>query len=199
LQELAKSEGATASALVATWKDSDIKAITAAFETALRSRRISLVVSSSISLPALGNRVAKACVKGFNRHLSRYKLRPCGGQGYPDTRLERLKDGQSFAFEIIAKSSFNPADTNRVVLTCGTNKLRRSFDSGRPIYHLLATVLYKRVRQGPTRRIFLKGMRLDFLEPWSPVQTRYESSVNHHLLSRGRHKSRLLDAPARKL
>jgi hypothetical protein len=38
--------------------------------------------------------------------------------------------------------------------------------------------------------ILIKGLRFDFLQPWTPIPKRYESSVSHRLLSLGKHKPR---------
>ncbi|MEA3188922.1 MAG: hypothetical protein QOD99_2752 [Chthoniobacter sp.] len=52
-----------------------------------------------------------------------------------------------------------------------------------PIHHLLCTVLY---RISPTTAE-IHAIRLDFLEPPTPVNVRLEASVNHKILATGSH------------
>lgn len=190
--KLAKYEGTPVISLTSPWRTEDVKSITAEFTRALRRCTIDLYVPGATSTPALGNRVADALATGLEKHLSRYKLCPCRGQGYPDRRLLRIDDQRSFALELKAKTRFNPRDTNRVILTSGSRKLRRSFAPRQPICHLLATVLYSKRREGRRCRIVIDGLRFDFLEPWTRVQKRYEASVNQYLLSKGNHSTRLI-------
>jgi len=190
--KLAKYEGMPAIRLAAPWRPGDVQSITKDFSQALRRCSIDLSVPGATSTPALGNRVADAVADGLDQHLVGYKLRRCVGQGYPDRKLLRVNDNRSFALELKAKTEFNPRDTNRVILTCGSRKLRRSFGTRRPICHLLATVFYAKSRSGRRCRIAISGLRFDFLEPWTPVRKRYEASVNQHMLSKGKHSTRLL-------
>ena len=189
---LAKYEGMPSVRLAARWKRGDVKSITNDFSRALRRCSIDLSVPGGTSTPALGNRVADAVADGLDQHLVRYRLCRCTGQGYPDRRLLRVRDNRSFALELKAKTEFNPRDTNRVILTCGSRKLRRSFGTRQRICHLLATVFYTKSRSGRRCRIVINGLRFDFLEPWTPVRKRYEASVNQHMLSKADHSTRLL-------
>lgn len=190
--KLAKHEGRPAVNLVSRWKSSDINQISRAFDTALKRADINLAVDGTTSIQALGNRVADAVAEGLGKHLQRYRLCSCSGQGYPDRRLQRRRDKRSFAFELKAKTRFNPEDTNRMILTSGSGKLRRNFPTGKPICHLLATVMYSKRRLGDRCRVLIKELRFDFLEPWTHVQRRYEASVNQRMLSKGKHATRQL-------
>ncbi len=190
--KLAQYEGTPAVNLVSRWKPTDVAAISSAFDAALDGSRIDLRVKGSTSVQALGNRVADAVAAGLGKSLRKYRLCHCSGQGYPDRRLQGVSDKRSFAFELKAKTRFDPRDRNRVILTSGSRKLRRNFPQGKPICHLLATVLYSKDRCGSAWRVLIKGLRFDFLEPWSPIQKRYEASVNQHLLSKGKHATRLI-------
>lgn len=192
--KLAKHEGMPALSLASPWSPDDVNSITKDFSRALKNCSIDLSVPKGTSTPALGNRLADAVADGLDRHLLRHKLLRCAGQGYPDRRLLRVKDNRSFALELKAKTEFNPRDTNRVILTCGSRKLRRSFGTRQPICHLLATVFYSQTSCGRCSRVVVQGLRFDFLEPWTPVQKRYEASVNAHLLSRGKHFTRAISA-----
>lgn len=191
-RRLAKYEGTPATELVAPWKSSDVNSIARAFEIATRRARIEFSVETNTSVQALGNRVADAVVNGLEDYLGRYKLCHCSGQGYPDRRLLRLKDSRSFALELKAKTRLDPHDTQRIILTCATGKLRRNFRRGEPICHVLATALYSMSREGKRRRVIVNGLDLDFLEPWTLVQNQYQASVNQRLLAKGNHASRLL-------
>ena len=57
-----------------------------------------------------------------------------------------------------------------------------------PIRHLLTTICY-RVIDGAYR---VTDVRLDFLQPTTEVQVRFEASVNHRILNSGNHPSRML-------
>lgn len=190
--KLADYEGTPAANLVSRWKPRDVKKISQAFDTALDRSVIDLSVKGSTSVQALGNRVADAVAEGLGKCLRAYRMCECSGQGYPDRRLEALRENRSFAFELKAKTRFNPRDTNRVILTSATRKLRRNFPAGKPICHLLATVLYSKLPRGRRCQVSIEGLRFDFLEPWTRIQKRYEGSINQRLLSKGRHRTRLI-------
>jgi len=182
--------------MVAEWVRSDIRSVTHAFQLATKRSRIFFHVDPEISAPSLGNRVANEFVNGVAEILPHYSLAECPGNGYPDRILKRLRDGRRFAFELKAKTGFDPADGHRVVLTSTGKKLRRHFSPDTPICHLLATVFYSRCQDGSRWRIAVEGLRLDFLSPATPVEVRWEASVSHRLLSRAPHPIRLL-MPAR--
>jgi hypothetical protein len=97
--------------------------------------------------------------------------------------LVQNSSGLKVAFEIKATSDWNPADSNRRVLTSSSEKIRRAFKT--PIYHLLCTLLY--TVQPDSARI--DAVRLDFIEPTTSVNVRLEASVNHKILASGPHKS----------
>ena len=67
-----------------------------------------------------------------------------------------------------------------------SKKLRRLFSA--PIHHLLATVIYDN-SEGSCQ---IKKLRLDFLEPTTEVGVRLEASVNHKILSQGKHNFKVL-------
>ena len=163
-----------------------------AFESARCQSRIQFGVESTLSVQAMGNRVEDAVATGLQHRLGKYDLLPCSGQGYPDRRLERRRDGRSFAFEVKAKPELDPTDTQRIILTTGTRKLRRNFNTREPICHLLVTAVYSLVRQGNRRQVSVQALDFDFLEPWTLVQNQYQASVNQRLLAHGEHSRRLL-------
>ena len=114
---------------------------------------------------------------------------PVAGAGYPDRRLWLDDPAFSCAMEIKATSVWNDGDSNRRVLTSSPVKLLGAIDRNElpgPPCHLLATVLYDRATG------VVSAVRLDFLEPDSPVNVRLEASTSHKLLSSGAHASIIL-------
>ncbi len=191
-RKLAQYEGTPTANLIAPWKPSSVTSITNAFSRSRQHARIEFSVERDLSVPALGKRIEDAVAAGLQPHLGNYQLWDCAGQGYPDRRLERRKDRRSFAFELKAKTKLDPTDTQRMILTSGTRKLRHSFKAGEPICHLLATALYSSVCSKRRRQVIFHGLYLAFLEPWTLVQNQYEASVNQRLLANGDHSRRLV-------
>jgi len=189
---LSKYEGKPVLNLVSRWKPADVHSITSAFQKACDESRIEFDVSSDISAPALGNRVARAFANRVNSSLPRYSVCECPGNGYPDQLLRRRQDGRPFALELKAKTAFRPKDGNRQVLTSASSKLRRYFPVGTPICHLFATILYSKARRARRSRVAITGLRLDFLAPSSPVEVRLEASVSQRLLARSKHAKPVL-------
>ncbi len=138
-------------------------------------------IRAGSSNQSIGNQVEAFVVPKLVAGLRKYHLEKCRGAGYPDQQLR--SNDLLIPLELKATSDWNPSDSNRRVLTSSSEKLRKYFQS--PIYHLLCTVLYTDVAGG-TR---IDALRLDFLEPDSPVSVRLEVSVNHKLLATGKHKS----------
>ena len=81
-----------------------------------------------------------------------------------------------------ATSQWNPADSNRRVLTSSSDKIRNHFCP--QIYHLNCTVMYD-ISDSDDARI--NALRLDFLQPTTTVNVRLEASVSHKILSNGTH------------
>jgi len=140
-----------------------------------------LTVLATASNQSIGNKVADFLVSTVNRQLRSFRIENCSGAGYPDKVLRRLADLRLFVFELKATSEFDCNDSNRIVLTSSSQKLRRYFSS--PINHLLATACYRL----DGTQIEVQNLRLDFLEPTTPVNVRLEASVSQRLLARGAH------------
>lgn len=102
-------------------------------------------------------------------------------RGQSDKRLRNLSDSRIFVFELEATSEFDPSDSNRIVLTSSSEKLRRYFNP--PINHLLATACYR--KEGT--QIHIHNLRLDYLEPSTPVNVRLEAFVSQRILAKGVH------------
>ncbi|PYJ56793.1 MAG: hypothetical protein DME24_21130 [Verrucomicrobia bacterium] len=185
-QRLLNWEGQPATALVAAWEDKYVQEIKevfrCAFERAAFGEKI-LEVEEDISNQAVGNRVAEFFTTGISPHLSAYRVEICSGPGYPDKKLIRREGGRVFVLELKATSEFDAKDSNRIVLTSSSRKLRRDFRA--PINHLLATISYQ--KNGV--EIVLEHLRLDFLEPTTPVDMRLEGSVSQKALARAAHQN----------
>jgi hypothetical protein len=166
--------------LVAPWNARDMAHIKLAFKRAIRRAGNSppLHIDPSISPQSLGYRLASYLVTHLNLHLTGFRISVCPGRGYPDFILARISDGRAFVLEVKAPKHFDKSDGNRIALTCRTDTLRRCFKP--PICHLLATMLFR--REGS--RVWVKCVRLDFLQPSSPVNIRLEVSLNQRLLAR---------------
>lgn len=170
--------------LVAAWVPDEVTSIANEFKTALGRADFSknqLTVPAGVSNQSIGNKVAEFFTKGVNQQLQNLRVENCSGAGYPDKRLTRLSDRKVYAFELKATSQFDPNDSNRIVLTSSSEKLRRYFSP--PICHLLATACYS--QQG--QQICIGNLRLDFLQPDTAVNVRLEASVSQRILSRGGH------------
>jgi hypothetical protein len=140
----------------------------------------------SSSNQSVGNQVEAFTVGILSPHLVGYRLLPCSGSGYPDKMIIERRTNLAIPLEMKATSDWNPRDSNRRVLTSSSSKLRAQFVC--PIYHLLATVIYSQVPNG----VRIDHLRLDFLEPTTPVSVRLEASVNHRILATGSHHSRVI-------
>jgi len=179
---LANWEGLPVVPLVARWDRGDVERVMDDFRGAYRLTEFAarfLEVEDGVSNQSIGNKVAEFFVGAVGQHLRTHRIDPCRGPGYPDKRLVRVADGRVFALEMKATSHFNGNDSNRIVLTCSSRKLRADFRA--PICHVLATVCY--VKNG--NQIAVEHLRLDFLDPDTPVDMRLEGSVSQKGLARG--------------
>lgn len=135
---------------------------------------------------SIGNQVENYTIPLLEQHTSGFRMGPCSGAGYPDKTLTELTTGLKMPLEVKATSDWNPADSNRRVLTSSSKKLRTQFTA--PIHHLLLTVLYTKASSHAT----IDAIRLDFLEPSTSVSVRLEASVNHKILSNGPHHKKVI-------
>ena len=182
--ELQKREGHEPLALVNLWPPVLIDEITKDLTAAIQSQTIKgadCPLREGSSNQSVGNQVEAFVMPKLMLGLKTFRLEKCKGAGYPDQILS--KEGHKIAFEVKATGDWNPADSNRRVLTSSSEKLRKFFRS--PIHHLLCTVLYQTISNATK----IEAIRLDFLEPSSPVSVRLEVSVNHKLLATGSHHS----------
>lgn len=179
--QLSAWEGKPAAVLVAPWKPSVHDDITADLRHAFSSSEVMaspLPVSVGHTNQRVGNRVASAVAKQIGPKLRKFRLETCKGQGYPDMRLSRRRTRCDIALEVKATRRFDPRSNSRIVLTSASRKLRREFRC--PANHLILTVCYGRT----AGRFWIRGARLDFLEPSTEVHIRLEASVSRRLLAK---------------
>jgi hypothetical protein len=126
---------------------------------------------------AIGNKVEKFAVERLSTHLGPFRFEKCKGAGYPDQMMVGSSTHLSIPLEIKATSEWDPKDSNRVVLTSSSEKIRAKFKT--PVHHLLMTIVYSETTGGAC----VIHVRLDFLEPETLVNVRLEASVSQQLLS----------------
>lgn len=189
--DLAEWEGNPALDLIAAWNAADVESISNDFRQAFRHeefRAAPLLIAAGTSNQSIGNKVADYFVQHINERLCAFRVQDCSGAGYPDKSPLCQTDRRLFAFELKATSEFDANDSNRIVLTSSSQKLRQRFRP--PICHLLGTACY--VLTGA--EITIETLRLDFLEPTTPVNVRLEASVSQKSLARAEHRSLCVDA-----
>jgi hypothetical protein len=193
---LAEFEGLPYREMVHPWNQGDIAAIKEDFRTAVKKFRIEFDVDEEISKSALGNRIEHEFRLGVNKTLTSYELCECDGNGYPDDFLRRRADvaRSKYPCEIKAKTVFCRRDGNRQVFLSASGKLRHYFPEESPICHLFGTVFYSKPPHGRQDPIPIIGFLLEFLQPWTIVDVRLESSASQRLLFKGAHE-RLLVVP----
>ena len=180
-------EGTAAQELVADWPTDLVALIQNDFKTAVKAsdvKKHSCFIKPGSSNQSIGHQVEIFIVTNLVPHLRKIQLLPCKGAGYPDRKI--IAKNITIACEMKATSDWNPLDSNRRVLTSSTEKLRAQFEA--PIFHLLCTAMYAYEENSAK----IGCVRLDFLEPSSPVSVRLEASVSHKLLTNGTHASLII-------
>ena len=177
--------------LIAKWKAAESQAISSLISSNIKKLRGSAPkgFKSAKSNQAVGNLMHKHFVDEFNNSApASIQITPCGGAGYPDNFLSITKNKvtTNYCLEFKATSDWNPKDSNRRVLMSSTTKIRKKIAEKliptNPL-HILITIKYAK----DSGRI--EGVRLDFLDPTSKVNTRLEASTTHKLLHGASHKS----------
>ncbi len=187
--ELQKREGVKPSQLVFKWDKNLVDNILEDFKQSVEACSLAgsmVPIKPGSTNQSIGNQVEYYFVDKIQNYLKKYSIEPCPGAGYPDRILQSRFTSIKLPFEFKATSSWNPKNTNRCVLTSSSKKLRRLFSV--PIYHLLATVIYDNSK-GSCQ---INKLRLDFLEPTSEINIRLEGSVNHKILSQGKHNFKIM-------
>ena len=155
-------------------------------DTSLKGSVCPLIPGSSNQ--SIGNQVEKYIVQKLGGVISGFSISKCHGSGYPDQVLVQQTTGVRMPLEMKATANWDEKDANRRVLTSSSKKLRDQFSE--PIYHLLLTALYS--EQTDEDSVLIDAIRLDFLEPTTPVSVRLEASVNHKILATGNHYSKII-------
>ena len=137
---------------------------------------------------SIGNQVEKYTIQKLNEVICEFSISKCRGNGYPDQTLIQQSAELCMPLEVKATADWNEKDSNRRVLTSSSQKLSAQFSE--PIYHLLLTVLYSSDQSEDS--VVIDAIRLDFLEPTTPVNVRLEASVNHKILADGNHYSKII-------
>ncbi len=177
---LVEREGIAPMELATVWDPADADEVAEDFKQAFSGCAFgqnALSMPADVTNQSVGNRVARFFSVQVNQHLRGFQVEDCEGPGYPDKKLIRLRDNQTFALELKATSLFQPRNANRLVLTSRSEKLRREFRA--PIRHLLLLIAYDRAHT----ELWLRSARLAFLGPNTTVQVRYEASLSHQMLS----------------
>ena len=136
---------------------------------------------------SIGNQVEKYIIPQLDEVLSGFSICKSQGSGYPDQILIQESTDLHMPLEVKTTSDWNKKDANRRVLTSSSEKLRAQFST--PIYHLLFTVGYS---GRDDNSVTVTTIRLDFLEPTTVVNARFEASVSHKLLTNGSHYSKTI-------
>ena len=136
---------------------------------------------------SIGNQVEKYIIPQLDKVLSGFSICKSKGSGYPDQILIQESTDLHMPLEVKTTSDWNKKDANRRVLTSSSEKLRAQFST--PIYHLLLTVGYS---GRDDNSVTVTTIRLDFLEPTTVVNVRFEASVSHKLLTDGIHYSKTI-------
>ena len=183
--DLLRWEGHDPFDLVHEWPTQLVEKVKADFEQAyassgLRGARCRLIPGSTNQ--SIGNQVEVFTVPRLAQFLTEFQIEKCSGAGYPDRELTQKVSRLRVALEMKATSQWNPADSNRRVLTSSSDKIRNHFRP--PFYHLHCTVMYD---ISDSDDVSLDALRLDFLQPTTTVNVRLEASVNHKILSSGKH------------
>ena len=176
--------------LIHQWPQGLRNTIVSAFENAVSE---SSVKGSICPIPpgttnqSIGNKVEEYIVPILDSGLSGFSISKCSGPGYPDQTLIQQSTNLHIPLEMKATAKWNERDTIRRVLTGSSQKLRTQFSA--PIYHLILTVSYT---DRQPESVTINTIRLDFLEPTTTVNIKFEASVNHKILTTGDHYSKTI-------
>ena len=176
--------------LIHQWPQKLRDAIVSAFENAVSKSSVKgsiCPIPPGISNQSIGNKVEEYIVPILDSGLSDFSIAKCSGPGYPDQTLIQQSTNLHIPLEMKATANWNERDTIRRVLTGSSRKLRTQFSA--PIYHLILTVSYT---DRQTESVTISTIRLDFLEPTTTVNIKFEASVNHKILTSGDHYSKII-------
>jgi hypothetical protein len=173
-------------ALIRSWSPAEIQTIEAGVRAAVvASGIIGTVIPfrPNSKNQSKGNQAADFFLAQVPPHLAvGATIRRAKGAGYPDLLL--TIGTAAYCMESKATSNWNSRDDNRRVLTSSSTKMRALVAAGPAGVvpaHLIATLIYDEATS------VVQTIRLDFLEPNSPVKVRLEGSTSQQLLAGGAH------------
>lgn len=184
--DLAAWEQNPAVPLIAAWNADDVQNVITAFQAAFQACSFAtslLGIPPGTTNQSIGNKVAEFFTSHMYGDLGAFRIEDCSGAGYPDKQLREVGPGPMFICKIKATSHLNLTDSNRIVLTGSSEKLRRKFRP--PLHRLLVTACYV----DHNGQLQIQTTRLDFLEPTTPANVRFEASVSQRLLAQAAHKN----------
>lgn len=173
--------------LIRAWTNREILVVEKAIREAVMA---SGVIGSTIpyfhgTLPAKGNQATNHFVSQITPFLPKPNtIHKPKGIGYPDRVFLSGKNGYFMSTK--ATTKWHDLDALRRVLTCDPYKMEKLVHSGKftnPPAHMICTVLYSDSKKTTTK------IRLDFLEPQSEVNVRFEISTSQRQLFEGTHHS----------
>ena len=179
-RDLLNREGQQYRELTHPWPQELRNSIVVAFENAVSESSVKgsiCQLKPNSRNQSIGNQVEKYVVTKLGSVISGFLISKCRGRGYPDQTLIQKSSNLRIPLEMKATSNWNDKDTNRRVLTSSSGKLRAEFTE--PIYHLLLTALYS---DSDRDLVTIDTIRLDFLEPTTTVNVRFEASMSHKIL-----------------
>ena len=185
--ELLRWEDEPDQELIQEWNQTVANSIATDFERATLScglKNLRVPIRRESTPQSMGNQFADFFVENIGTHLTAFQIQPCSGAGYPDKILRAIGSSQLFPLELKSSRHWDPTDSNRVVLTSSSDKLRRRFLP--PINHLLITLCFRQLATD----FFVSTVKLDFIEPNTTVNVRLEASVSPKILHRGGHFKR---------
>ena len=173
--------------LVHKWPDDLRDEIVSALTDAVSKSKIKTLINSiskEKTNQAAGNKVERFMISNLEPAISDFSILPCTKNGYPDKMLFQQATGIRIPLEVKSTQGWDEKGLRRV-LTSSSERLCSNFTA--PIYHLLLTAVYSRTERIQDDAIKIDDIRLDFLEPETTVNVRFEASVNHKILADENH------------
>lgn len=189
--DLLNSEGQQESQLIHEWPQDLRDTIVSAFVNAVSEASVKgsvCPIKPGSTNQSIGNQVENYTIEKIDTVISGFSISICPGKGYPDRMLIQDTTKLRVPLEVKATSHWNEKDSNRRVLTSSSNKLRTAFSA--PIYHLLLTAIYSPDQDQDS--VTINTIRLDFLEPTTTVNVRFEASVSHKILASDPYYSKMI-------
>lgn len=175
--------------LIREWRNEEVNSIIIEMRSAVITSQIigSTIPNLTGTNQSKGNQVEKYFVsKLSNQWKSESGIFDAPGKGYPD-RIFRVENCRSF-MEIKATSNWSENDSIRRVLTAKPEKMRNLVNSNavdQPPAHFICTIVYSE----PNSNII--SIRMDFIDPNTEIDVRFEASTSQKRLTNGGHKTEI--------